>query len=50
VNGVVGVVVAPRGQLTLVLDLTIAGGKITAIDVIADHPHLRQLDLAILGE
>src|SRR5206468_8391400 len=33
VNGAVGVVVAPRGRLLLVLDLTIRHGQIAAINV-----------------
>ena len=36
VNGAVGVVVAPRGRLLMVLDFTIRDGKIVAIDAIAD--------------
>ncbi len=49
VNGAAGVVVAPRGRLEVVLGLTFTGGKISAIDVIADPGRLRQLDLATLG-
>jgi RNA polymerase sigma-70 factor (ECF subfamily) len=49
VNGAVGVVVAPRGQLLLVLDLTITHGKIAEINVIADPARLQKLDLAVLG-
>jgi hypothetical protein len=49
-NGAVGVVVAPRGRLLLVLDLTITDGKIVAIDVVADPTRLRQLDLAVLSD
>ncbi|HET7093127.1 MAG TPA: hypothetical protein VFI22_06610, partial [Thermomicrobiales bacterium] len=50
VNGAVGVVVAPRGRLLLVLDFTIADGKIVAIDAVADPDRLRQLDLALLDQ
>jgi RNA polymerase sigma-70 factor (ECF subfamily) len=50
VNGAVGVVVAPRGRLLVVLRFTIDGGKITEIDVIADPARLRQLDLAVLDD
>ena len=50
VNGAVGVVVAPHGRLLLVLGLTITRGKIVAIDAVADPAHLRQLDLAVLGD
>jgi len=49
VSGAAGVVVASRGRLSLVLGLTFTGGKIAAIDVIADPKRLRQLDLATLG-
>jgi RNA polymerase sigma factor (sigma-70 family) len=50
VNGSVGVVVAPRGRLMLVLDLTITHGKIAAINVIAEPARLQKLDLAVLGD
>ncbi len=50
VNGAVGVIVAPRGRLLMVLDFTIRDGKIVAIDAIADPERLRQLDLAMLTE
>jgi RNA polymerase sigma-70 factor (ECF subfamily) len=49
VNGAVGVVVAPRGQLLLVLNVTIVNGRITTIEVTADPERLAGLDLAILG-
>ena len=48
VNGAVGVVVAPRGQLLLVLNVTIANGRITAIEVTADPERLDRFDLAVL--
>jgi RNA polymerase sigma-70 factor (ECF subfamily) len=48
VNGALGIVVAPRGQLLLALTLTIKKGKITEYDVIADSARLHQLDLAVL--
>ncbi len=50
VNGAVGVVVAPRGQLLMVLRFTITNGKIVAIDAVAEPERLRQLDLALLNE
>jgi len=50
VNGAVGVIVAPRGRLLIVLDFTIRDGKIVAIDAIADPERLRQLDLAMLTD
>ena len=49
-NNAVAVVVAPRGRLLLVLDLTIRHGKIAEINVIADPARLQRLDLAVLGD
>jgi RNA polymerase sigma factor (sigma-70 family) len=49
VNGAVGLVVAPRGRLLVVLRFTIIRGKIVDIDVVADPARLRQLDLAVLN-
>jgi Sigma-70, region 4 len=48
VNGAVGVVVAPRGRLMIVLDFTIRDGKIVAIDAIADPERLGELELSVL--
>ncbi|MCF3148296.1 sigma factor [Streptomyces platensis] len=48
VNGTVGILVAPRGRLLLVLTLTVEGERITAYEVIADPEHVRHLDLAVL--
>jgi hypothetical protein len=44
VNGAVGVVVAPRGRLLVVLGFTVTRDKIVEIDVVADPGRLRQLD------
>ncbi len=49
-DGVVGAVVAPRGRLLLVLDFTIAEGKIVGIDAVADPERLRAIDLSVLDE
>ncbi|MFL6032927.1 MAG: RNA polymerase sigma factor SigJ [Rubrobacteraceae bacterium] len=48
VDGAVGVVVAPRGRLLMVLDFKIRGGKIVEIDAVADPERLNQLDLSLL--
>ncbi|MGY5129413.1 sigma-70 family RNA polymerase sigma factor [Streptomyces nigrescens] len=48
VNGTVGIVVAPRGRLLLVLTVTVEDERITTYEVIADPARLRQLDLAVL--
>jgi len=50
VNGAVGVVVAPRGKLLMVLAFTIANGKIVEIDAVADPERLGRLDLAVLDD
>jgi RNA polymerase sigma factor (sigma-70 family) len=50
VNGAVGLVVAPRGRLFVVIGFTIRRGAIAKIDVIADPMRLRQLDLAVLRD
>ena len=48
VDGAVGVVVAPRGRLLMVLAFRIADGEITEIEAIADPARLRTLELAVL--
>jgi RNA polymerase sigma factor (sigma-70 family) len=50
VNGKVGVVVAPRGHLLMVLDFTIHEGKVVAIEAIADPARVEELDLAVLED
>jgi len=50
VNGAVGVVVAPHGRLRYVASITIIGGKIAQIHVMADPAVLRQLHLAVLSD
>jgi len=49
IDGEVGVVVAPRGKLLMVLKFTVADGKIVEMEAIADRDRLRQLDLAVLS-
>jgi RNA polymerase sigma-70 factor (ECF subfamily) len=46
VNGVAGVVVAPKGRPVTVMAFTVVGGKVVAIDALADPDRLRSLDLA----
>ena len=48
VNGVAGVVVAPRGRPFSVMAFTIIDGRIAAIDALADPERLSRLDLAVL--
>jgi RNA polymerase sigma factor (sigma-70 family) len=49
INGVAGVVVVPEGRPFSVMAFTVAGGKIVAIDALADPERLRDLDLTVLG-
>ena len=48
VDGAVGIVVAPRGRLALVLRFAVVGDKITEIDIEADPERLQELSLAVL--
>ncbi|GHO62984.1 DNA-directed RNA polymerase sigma-70 factor [Ktedonobacter sp. SOSP1-52] len=48
VDGAVGIVLAPRGRLLLLLRLTIRDGKIVAVDAVVDPAILHQLRLAVL--
>jgi RNA polymerase sigma factor (sigma-70 family) len=50
VDGTVGVVVAPLGQLILLLRLTIRDGNIAEIEAIADPARLHQMRLAVLSD
>jgi RNA polymerase sigma factor (sigma-70 family) len=50
VDGAPGAVWAPGGQPRVVFGFTVAGGRIVAIDILADPERLRRLDLAILGD
>lgn len=50
VDGTVGLVLAPRGKLQRVLQFAFANGKIVRAEIIADPEHLRDLDLAVLGD
>jgi RNA polymerase sigma-70 factor, ECF subfamily len=45
VNGAAGVIVAPRGRTFAVAGFTVAHGRITDIDVLADPVRLRELEL-----
>ncbi len=48
INGRVGIVVAPRGRLTLAMQFEIRAARIVAIDVVADPDRLRRLDVGLL--
>jgi RNA polymerase sigma factor (sigma-70 family) len=48
VDGEVGLVIAPRGKLLMVVKFRVADGKIVDMEAIGDRDRLRQLDLAVL--
>ena len=48
VDGSIGLIIAPRGRLLMVVTFTIAEGRITAMDAIADRDRLARIPLAIL--
>ena len=48
IDGKVGVVVAPRGRLTLAMLFEIRDARIVAIDIVADPDRLRGLDVGLL--
>jgi RNA polymerase sigma factor (sigma-70 family) len=48
IDGVPGMMWAQGGQIRVVFDFTIVGGKIVAIELIADPEHLAQLDVVPL--
>jgi RNA polymerase sigma factor (sigma-70 family) len=50
VDGAVGVVVAPRGRLFLVLRLRMENERIAEIEVVADPAQLAELELSVLGD
>jgi RNA polymerase sigma-70 factor (ECF subfamily) len=50
VDGIPGAVWAPGGRLRVVFTFTIADGRITAIDIIADPDHLARLGVRLLTE
>jgi len=47
VNGVAGVVVAPRGRPTTVMGFIVRDGRIVEIDAISDPARLRRLDVVV---
>jgi RNA polymerase sigma factor (sigma-70 family) len=48
VDGDVGIIVAPRGRLLLVLKVRVVEGKIVEVEALADRDRLRQHNLAVL--
>ena len=45
IDGIPGMMWAPGGQVRVVFDFIISGGKIVAIEMIADPEHLAQLEV-----
>jgi RNA polymerase sigma factor (sigma-70 family) len=50
VDGAAGAVWAPGGRPRVVFGFTIRGGRIVAIDILADPERLRRLDLTVLDD
>jgi RNA polymerase sigma factor (sigma-70 family) len=48
VDGAVGIVVAPLGRLMMAIRVTLAGGRITELDVVADPEKLREVEITAL--
>ena len=48
IDGSVGLIVAPRGQLSRVLTFTFGGEKVTRVEVIGDPTRLGALEIAVL--
>lgn len=48
IDGAVGVVVAPDGELVLILQFTVRDGRITGIDIVGERARLEALEVAIL--
>jgi RNA polymerase sigma factor (sigma-70 family) len=48
-DGALGLVVAPRGKLVLVLRLTITDGRIAGVEAVADRASLENLELTVLA-
>jgi RNA polymerase sigma-70 factor (ECF subfamily) len=49
VNGALGVIAAPKERVFSLTGFTVSGGKIVAMDILADPERLRRLDLTALG-
>jgi hypothetical protein len=48
INGSVGLILAPRGQLSRALIFTFRNDKVTRLEAIGDPARLRDLDIAVL--
>lgn len=50
VDGMVGAVLAPRGQLARAMRITVAGGKVTDVEVIAKPENLARITVSLLDD
>jgi hypothetical protein len=50
INGAAGAVTIRDGEPFAVMGVTVRGGRIAEIDILADPERLRQIDLTILDE
>jgi RNA polymerase sigma-70 factor (ECF subfamily) len=50
INGAIGLAWAQGGRPSVVFSFTISGGKIVAIEMLADADHLRKMDVTFLNE
>ena len=50
VNGNAGLISVADGQPMAMMSFTISGGKVIAIDILADPARLRQLDIDVLSQ
>jgi RNA polymerase sigma-70 factor (ECF subfamily) len=48
INGLVGLILAPRGKLSRAVTFTFRDTKVTRIEIIGDPARLRELDIAVL--
>jgi RNA polymerase sigma-70 factor (ECF subfamily) len=48
INGSAGLILAPRGRLVRAVTFTVAGTKVTRVEVIGDPERLRGLDISVL--
>ncbi|MFE3645196.1 RNA polymerase sigma factor SigJ [Streptomyces sp. NPDC059169] len=50
VNGALGTVTAPEGEVMSVMAFTVSGGKIVRLDILADPQRLARIDLTVLDD
>ncbi len=50
IDGAVGVVIAPRGHLRMVIHFTIANDRIATMEVVADSARLSNIELAAFSD